>query len=40
MILEETYTLSFITTKLAAEAKTYEEAVEAIDGSLTKLGID
>ena len=30
----------FVTTKLAAEIKTYEEAVEAIDGSLKKLGLD
>ncbi len=30
----------FITTKLAAEIKTYEEAIKAIDGSLEKLGID
>lgn len=30
----------FVTTKLAAEAKTYEEAAEAIDGSLEKLGLD
>lgn len=29
----------FVTTKLAAEAKTYEEAAEAIDGSLEKLGL-
>lgn len=30
----------FITTKLAAEIKSYEEAVEAIDGSLEKMGLD
>lgn len=30
----------FVTTKLAAEAKSYEEAVRAIDGSLEKLGLD
>lgn len=30
----------FVTTKLAAEAKTYGEAAEAIDGSLTALGLD
>lgn len=30
----------FVTTKLAAEAKTYEEAVKAIKGSLEKLGLD
>lgn len=30
----------FVTTKLAAEIKTYEEAIKAIDGSLEKLGID
>lgn len=30
----------FVTTKLAAEAKTYEEAAAAIDGSLKKLGLD
>ena len=30
----------FVTTKLAAEIKTYKEAVEAIDGSLKKLGLD
>lgn len=30
----------FVTTKLAAEAKTYKEAAEAIDGSLKKLGLD
>lgn len=30
----------FVTTKLAAEAKTYEEAVKAIDGSLEKMGLD
>lgn len=30
----------FVTTKLAAEAKTYEEAVKAINVSLEKLGLD
>ncbi len=30
----------FITTKLAAEAKTYKEAIKAIDGSLEKMGLD
>lgn len=30
----------FITTKLAAEIKSYDEAVAAIDGSLAKLGVD
>ncbi|HIS56882.1 MAG TPA: aldo/keto reductase [Candidatus Fimimorpha excrementavium] len=30
----------FVTTKLAAEAKTYEEAAKAIDGSLEKMGLD
>lgn len=30
----------FVTTKLAAEAKTYAEAVSAIDGSLNELGLD
>lgn len=30
----------FITTKLAIEAKTYEEAAAAINGSLEKLGLD
>ena len=30
----------FVTTKLAAEAKSYEKAVEAIDGSLKTLGLD
>ena len=30
----------FVTTKLAAEAKSYEEAAEAIDGSLKKLGLE
>jgi diketogulonate reductase-like aldo/keto reductase len=30
----------FITTKLAAEIKSYEEAVSAIDGSLKALGLD
>lgn len=30
----------FITTKLAAEIKSYEEAVQAIDGSLEKIGLD
>ncbi len=30
----------FITTKLAAEAKSYDEAVAAIDGSLMALGLD
>lgn len=30
----------FVTTKLAAEIKSYDEAVEAIDESLAKLGID
>ncbi|EFE14197.1 aldo/keto reductase [Clostridium sp. M62/1] len=30
----------FVTTKLAAEIKTYEEAVEAIDASLEKMGLD
>lgn len=30
----------FVTTKLAAEAKTYEEAARAIDGSLAKMGLD
>ncbi len=29
-----------VTTKLAAEAKTYDEAAAAIDGSLKKLGLD
>lgn len=30
----------FVTTKLAAEVKSYEAAVRAIDGSLQKLGLD
>ncbi|WP_394547994.1 aldo/keto reductase [Priestia aryabhattai] len=30
----------FITTKVAAEAKTYEEVTNSIDESLTKLGLD
>lgn len=30
----------FVTTKLAAEAKTYEEAAAAIEGSLNALGLD
>jgi diketogulonate reductase-like aldo/keto reductase len=30
----------FVTTKLAAEVKSYEKAVEAIDGSLTATGLD
>lgn len=30
----------FVTTKLAAEVKTYKEAVSSIDGSLKKLGLD
>ncbi|WP_299528424.1 aldo/keto reductase [uncultured Streptomyces sp.] len=30
----------FVSTKLAAEIKDYDRAVEAIDGSLEKLGID
>lgn len=30
----------FVTTKLAAEIKTYEEAVKAIDGSLEKMGLE
>lgn len=30
----------FVTTKLAAEFKTYAEAAEAIDGSLSKMGMD
>ena len=30
----------FVTTKLAAEVKSYNEAVESIDGSLKKLGLD
>ena len=30
----------FITTKLAAEVKSYAEAVESIDGSLRTLGLD
>ena len=30
----------FITTKLAAEVKSYEKAVEAIDGSLKTMGLD
>lgn len=30
----------FVTTKLAAEAKTYEEAAAAINGSLEKMGLD
>ncbi len=30
----------FVTTKLAAEIKTYEAAVEAIDESLAKMGLD
>lgn len=30
----------FVTTKLAAEAKTYDEAARAIDGSLEKMGLD
>lgn len=30
----------FVTTKLAAEVKTYEEAIQAIDSSLKKLGLD
>jgi diketogulonate reductase-like aldo/keto reductase len=29
-----------VTTKLAAEAKTYEDAIKAIDGSLQKSGLD
>lgn len=30
----------FVTTKLAAEVKSYKEAVSSIDGSLKKLGLD
>lgn len=30
----------FVTTKLAAEVKSYDEAVKSIDGSLKKLGLD
>lgn len=30
----------FVTTKLAAEAKTYDEAVAAIESSLEKMGLD
>lgn len=30
----------FVTTKLAAEIKTYREAAEAIDGSLARMGLD
>lgn len=30
----------FVTTKLAAEVKTYQEAVSAIDGSLKTMGLD
>ena len=30
----------FVTTKLAAEVKTYQEAVASINGSLKKLGLD
>lgn len=30
----------FITTKLAAEVKSYDDAVKAIDGSLEKMGLD
>ena len=30
----------FVTTKLAAEVKTYQEAVTSINGSLKKLGLD
>jgi diketogulonate reductase-like aldo/keto reductase len=30
----------FLTTKLAAEIKSYDEAVKAIDGSLEKMGLD
>lgn len=30
----------FVTTKLAAEAKTYEDAAAAVNGSLEKLGLD
>lgn len=30
----------FITTKLAAEVKSYQEAVESIEGSLQRLGLD
>lgn len=30
----------FVTTKLAAEVKNYEEAIQAIDSSLKKLGLD
>lgn len=30
----------FVTTKLAAEVKSYKEAVEAIDGSLKTMGLD
>lgn len=30
----------FVTTKLAAEAKDYDEAVKAIDGSLEAMGLD
>ena len=30
----------FVTTKLAAEAKTYDSAARAIDGSLQKMGLD
>lgn len=30
----------FVTTKLAAEIKTYQEAIESIDGSLARMGLD
>ena len=30
----------FVTTKLAAEVKNYQEAVKSIDGSLARLGLD
>jgi diketogulonate reductase-like aldo/keto reductase len=30
----------FLTTKLAAEVKSYEQAVEAIDGSLSRMSVD
>jgi diketogulonate reductase-like aldo/keto reductase len=30
----------FVTTKLAAEIKTYQEAIAAIDGSLANMGLD
>src|SRR5205809_2518512 len=30
----------FVTSKLAAEVKSYENAVQAIDGSLTTMGLD